>query len=380
MFREIRLLWYNPGFELEGKYPGGYRNLALAKALIRNGVSHIAIASPLLKGSQKISENLELVALPHNPFQIWKSLRRKVASGQINVVQERLGFYYMWSGLGIVVGKQAGLPVVVELHECPFCFKDKLLQYLRLRYALKSCNKFLIVSNVIRQHIPLSKGEQGKIIPMPNGYDAFIASEAASSQSGFAEELVHRKRRVIGYFGALTIDKGVNVLLDLICSLENERFFFIIAGHGSLEYKVRAVQSRFPERLKFLGRIPQMDVYSLMSICDATLALYPYEIRNGCPQFVNPLKVYESLAVGTGVVISKIVKDALPAEIAKLCTVSKLNPPDILQAFESVCNKNLTQPTVTSQVVRNYSWDSIACRMLIPLYKQAVAMEGCLLK
>jgi len=75
MVSETRLLWYFPSFELEGKYPGGYRTLALAKALVRNGVSHVVIASILLKESRKISDNIELFALPHNPLIVWKSLR-----------------------------------------------------------------------------------------------------------------------------------------------------------------------------------------------------------------------------------------------------------------------------------------------------------------
>jgi glycosyltransferase involved in cell wall biosynthesis len=291
-------------------------------------------------------------------------------------VQERFGCGYIWNGWGVLAGKKSGLPVIGELHEYPVYFKDKLLQYLPLRYALKNCDRFLIVSNVIMQRIPVTKDEENKIILMSNGYDASIVSGATSHQVELIKTLLPGKRKVIGYFGALTKDKGVDILLDLICSLENQQFFFILSGHGPLEDKVRAVQSRFPERVKFLGKIPQMDVYSLMSVCDATLALCPDEIRAGCPQFVNPLKVYESLAVGTEVVISEMVKNALPAEIATLCTISKLGPSDILQALEIACNKNSTQLSEKRKVIDNYSWDSIARRILVPLYRQTRVTQG----
>ena len=371
MVAEIRLLWYFPSFELEGNYPGGYRTLALANALIRHGISHITVASILLKESRTISSNLYLAALPHNPLMVWESLRGLTARRNINVVQERLGCGYFWNGWGVLAAKQAGLPAIGELHEYSIYFKDKLFQYLPLKYALKNCDRFMIINNMILQHIPVTEAEKNKITLIPNGYDSSMVSETTSNQVELIRTLLPEKRKVIGYFGALTRDKGVDILLDSICSLKNQRFFFIITGHGPLENEVRAVQSRFPERMRFLGMIPMMDVYSLMSLCDATLALCPPEIRQGYLQFVNPLKVYESLAVGTEVVISEMVKNALPSEIANLCTVSKLKPSDILQALEITCNKNSNHPSEKRKVIDNYSWDSIAQRILTPLYIQA---------
>jgi len=371
----INLLWYFPSFELGGSYPGGFRTLAIARALIRNGVSHISIASITLKESSKLSDNIDLVALPRNPFLVWKNLKNLVASEQINIVQERLGCGILWNDWGLFVGRKFSIPTICELHEYPTRFDDKLFQYFSLRYALRNCDRFLIINPIIAQHIPINKNEINKIVVMPNGYDASLASKSTLHKCEFINKSFFEKRKVIGYFGALTKDKGVDVLLDLICSLEIQPLFFIIAGHGPLESKVRAVQSRFPERIRFLGKIPQKNVYALMSICDATLALNPPEIRAGCPQFVNPLKVYESLAVGTSVVISKMVKKALPSVIVDMCTVSKLTSSDILQALEVVCDKDYGRPSEKCKEIDNYSWDSITRHFLIPLY-QACIKQG----
>jgi len=367
MIDKIRLLWYYPSFELEGKYPGGYRTLALAKALVRNGVSHVTIASILLKESRRVSNNIDLFAIHQNPLIVWKSLYKLIRSRDINIVQERLGCGVFWNGWGVLAGNQAGLPVVGEYHEYPFGLKYKLVDYPRLRYVLKNCDRFFIINNIISQYIPLRKKERSKIIIVPNGFDASVLPKTDTHQAELINTWVTEKRKVIGYFGALTKDKGVDIILNLVRYVDDQ-YLFLIAGRGPLEEDVKRLCRELPDKCKYLGLLSQEKVYHAMSLCDVTLGLYRKDLKPGQPQYGNPLKVYESLAVGTPVIISVSSLSMLSAEIAELCVASKLQIEKIAEALDLACKRKALLPII--DVLRKYSWDYIAKNISIPIYEE----------
>ena len=362
---KIRMLWYVPSFELGFSHPSNIGTLALSKALAHcDEVSYIGIASVRLKANTRFSEKIELISISQNPFFTYRELIKVIAKKKINLVQERLGCHLLSSDWGILAGNHMGLPTVGLIHEYPPTLLSKLLSFIRLRHTLKICDRLLVINKIILQYIPLRKNEFNKVQFIPCGYDLSIFP---SNNTCSVKELIPINKKIVGYFGTLSKDKGVDIVLDLIHHAD-DRYFFLIAGNGPLEYEVRQVARLHPEKCKYLGRLTQKDVYHFIKLCDVTLALYRKELRRGRPQRGSPMKVFDSLAIGTPILISKPTVNMLPQEVSKLCIISGLELNEIKKNLEMACTTRADRSSVVN-VMRKYSWDYIAKNTLIPLFK-----------
>jgi glycosyltransferase involved in cell wall biosynthesis len=361
------MLWYVPGFESQFLRPCSISTLALGKALACcDEFSYVGIASPQLNVAAQLSDKLELIPISKNPFFIFRQLRRTIEEKDVNLVQERLGCHYLFSDWGILAGNHMGLPTIGILHEYPPTFTSKLLAKVRLRHSLKICNKLFVINKVILQYIPLQKNELTKVGLIPNGYDGSIL---ASLDVDSSVDMFPMNKKLVGYFGDLSENKGVNIMLDLIRHAD-DNFFFLIAGRGLLEKEVKRLSEIFPEKCGYVGHLKQKEVYSIMSLCDVTLALLPQDLKKGYPQYVNPLKVYESLAVGTPVVISEPTLSMLPQDIADLCVVaSGIELEGLFNKLDVACRRKADEASM-SAVMRKYSWNYIAKNILIPIYEK----------
>jgi glycosyltransferase involved in cell wall biosynthesis len=365
---KIRLLWYLPTFELGFSHPSSIGALAISKALAHNDeISYIGIASVRLKSNTRLSEKIDLISVSQNPFFTYRDLREAIAEKKINLVQERLGCHYLFNDWGILAGNDMGLPTVGLIYEYPPTLLSKLLSYIRLRHTLKICSRLLIINRIILQNIPLRKDEINKVKFFSCGYDLPLLP---SNNVCPDKELPPINKKIVGYFGDLSKNKGVDIMLDLI-RYTNDTYLFLIAGNGPLGPEVKRVARLLPEKCKYLGRLPQKDVYQIMKICDVTLALYRKELRRGYPQCGSPMKVFDSLAVGTPVIISKPTVYMLPQEISDLCIISDLELNDIINKIEMVCATGAHEAgrSLSVDVLQKYSWDYMAKKVLIPLYR-----------
>jgi len=372
----VRLLWYIPGFESQLLRPCSIRALAIGKALTQcNELSFLGIVSPQLNAPAQLSNRLELIPISKNPIFIFRQLINIIKKKDVNIVQERLGCHYLYSDWGILAGNYMGLPTVGELHEYPPTFLSKVLSYIRLRHSLKACDRIFVINKIILRYLPLRQDELKKIIKkvvlIPNGYDASIACNITDLK--LINAAFPRDKKLVGYFGDLNEKKGVDVILDLIQHID-DRFFFLIAGRGQLEREVKRLSQLFPQRLKYLGYLSPEKTYYFMSLCHVTLALYPQKLKTGKPQYVNPLKVYESLAVGTPVVISEAVLSMLPREVADLCVVvSRTGLKELFTALDVACRQKFEKKTKFAAVLQKYSWDYLAKNLLAPTYEALIS-------
>lgn len=99
----------------------------------------------------------------------------------------------------------------------------------------------------------------------------------------------------LGYFGGLEVDKGVQVLLDLVPRMP-PKWKLVVTGVGSLTGALREIAARHSNAIEFHGAVPHQEVVRLMSTCDAIVNPHAAitEMNNG----VFPFKVCEALASG----------------------------------------------------------------------------------
>lgn len=108
-----------------------------------------------------------------------------------------------------------------------------------------------------------------------------------------------RKRKTFGYFGGLSADKGVQVLLDTLHQLPDD-WQLIIAGAGSLAPAFAELSRETPERVRFLGKLQPLDLIPVLCDCDCTVI--PLERISNQGKGVFPFKTFEYLVAGTHVI------------------------------------------------------------------------------
>lgn len=108
------------------------------------------------------------------------------------------------------------------------------------------------------------------------------------------EELAYQKQGYVLYFGRLSVEKGIDRLMEATRLLPHVPF--VIAGSGPEEDKVRASA---PENVRFVGF--QTGAALRRLIGEANLSVYLPILYENCP-----MSVLESVSLGTPVVANRI--------------------------------------------------------------------------
>ncbi|RZT21374.1 glycosyltransferase family 4 protein [Fictibacillus sp. BK138] len=171
---------------------------------------------------------------------------------------------YIWR-----IGKKLSIPVIHTLRD----------------YALIDPVKNKTLSNIISK-INIKRAQN---IDFVVGISNFIYKE--HTNKGFFKNIpvdrifnvVHTKKYkktylssntkglIIGYYGQLAENKGIQILIDIINNTkENLISKIYICGSGSFESKIKEL-SNFDKRIIFLGKTTKDEVYKLMAQSDLTI-------------------------------------------------------------------------------------------------------------
>lgn len=115
----------------------------------------------------------------------------------------------------------------------------------------------------------------------------------------------NHSQRIVGYFGALAIEKGIQVLLDLVPRLPPE-WRLVVSGTGPLSSEFESLGQLYPAQMTFHGRLNVIDLYEVMCQCDCTVI--PLEQIPGHDTGVFPFKTFEFIVAGTHVIASRLSK------------------------------------------------------------------------
>jgi glycosyltransferase involved in cell wall biosynthesis len=110
-------------------------------------------------------------------------------------------------------------------------------------------------------------------------------------------------QRTVGYFGGLAIEKGVQVLLDLVLRLP-PKWHLTVSGSGPLAYEFESLGKQYPEQMTFLGRVSETQLYETMCRCDCTVI--PREQITDSGVGVFPFKTLEYLVSDTHLIATRL--------------------------------------------------------------------------
>lgn len=167
-----------------------------------------------------------------------------------------------------------------------------------------------------------------------------IESHRTSLLPGFVSDAVVRLRctappftqphLTVGYFGGLTVEKGADLVADLVMKLTT-RANFIVTGAGTLENRFRVLANSAPN-LQFSGVVDDDQLFRLMGRCD--VILNPHRPIRDFGTGIFPFKVMEAIASGR-----MVISTQLPMEGLEDCLDSVIFVDPSVEAFAAaICD------------------------------------------
>jgi glycosyltransferase involved in cell wall biosynthesis len=115
----------------------------------------------------------------------------------------------------------------------------------------------------------------------------------------------NNNRIVVGYFGGLSVEKGVDQLLRIINKCD-KNIYFIICGAGKLLTDVKAIEKVSDGRLRCETNLEFGDMINLMSECD--ILVNPHKVSEELLDGLFPSKVLEAVGSGRMVISTRLPK------------------------------------------------------------------------
>ncbi len=245
---------------------------------------------------------------------------------QVRILLEWLKPAYIYERLclgnyvGAKLSQEMNIPYVVEYNGSEISMKRSFdgqgYQYeevylLAEDAAFRQATAISVVSKHIKTDLIKRGIEADKIFVNPNGVDTSVyqpfapeRKKAVRAELGWDDSHV-----VVGFTGTFGGWHGIDILaesLPLICRAE-ERVRFLLIGDGHYKHQIdeQIQKHHLQERVKCVGRVPQMDGVQMLGACDIYVSPHNSHMIDSS-FFGSPTKIFEYMAMGGGIVASDL--------------------------------------------------------------------------
>jgi len=188
------------------------------------------------------------------------------------------------------------IPILLELEDLPLARKREWknlkprLDQLCFNGMLKAATAFTAVNQAMLDRLPQDKPK----VLFPGIIDPVLVEFARNRVAPFS-----RPKRTLGYFGGLSERKGVGVLLELVQHLP-DGWDILVTGSGDMAAQFSAFSRRYPDRLRFLGRVGDREL--CQAICSADCMVIPREGIMTPGEDIFPFKTFEYIVSGSHII------------------------------------------------------------------------------
>jgi glycosyltransferase involved in cell wall biosynthesis len=183
---------------------------------------------------------------------------------------------------------------------------DLLERYERLN--LRAAARIFVVSDVERKNLEARGVPAEKIVVNPNGVDTDVFRPRIGGEDYREMYAVGESEVVAGFVGTFGPWHGVVQLAEAIKRIPaNVPVMFLLVGSGSLHGEVQALlrDEVAGLRVMFTGTVPHAQVPKLLDACDILVSPH-VPLADGSDFFGSPTKIFEYMAMGKGVVASRL--------------------------------------------------------------------------
>ncbi len=218
---------------------------------------------------------------------------------------------------GLAAARRLGIPFVYEMRGLedlmkvsrnPAFAETDAYRYLTglENHIVANADLTFVITEALRVEMIRRGGPAERIEVLPNGVNT-ADFEPRPRDEELQAELGLTGRTVIGYAGGLVDYEGLDLLLEAVVLLKQERtdFGVVVVGDGHYEGRLRqlAVDLDVTDVVTFTGRVPHAEVPRYLSIFDITP--FPRLPLPVC-ELISPIKPFEAMSMGKAVISSSV--------------------------------------------------------------------------
>jgi glycosyltransferase involved in cell wall biosynthesis len=246
---------------------------------------------------------------------------------------------------------------------------DLLERYERLN--LDAAARIFVVSDVERRNLEARGVAAEKIVVNPNGVDVERFRPGVGGGEARRELGIRDDEVVAGFVGTFGPWHGVEKLAEAISLIPaNVRARFLFVGSGSLHVEVekRLTAEAASGRVIFTGAVGHDRVPGLLDACDILVAPH-VPLADGSEFFGSPTKIFEYMAMGKGIVASRlgqigeVLVDGATALLVKPGDVEELRA-GIMRLIEDEGLRVALGVKARDVAEKEYTWTHNAQRVL----------------
>lgn len=319
-----------------------------------------------------IRPSRRLFDFPRLASQIEYNLRFSL--GALGVIrQEKPQFLYQRSSQnnfsGVLLARLTGVPLVLEYNSSArwarlsgkrssWSFVENLCD----RINLNGADVIAVVSEELKARLARAGISPVRIVVNPNGVNPEAFSDTVDAS--FVKALLPPDRIFVGFIGIFGQWHGVLTLAESVkYVLEQEpRAHFLIIGDGVLKEEMVAILRRDSAiaAVTFTGVVAHEDAPRYLNACDILVS--PHEdMADGSPFFGSPTKIFEYMAMGKGIIASRVGQlGQILEDERNALLVEQRNPRDLARAIVELIRSSDKRMELGREarriVIEMYTW------------------------
>jgi glycosyltransferase involved in cell wall biosynthesis len=251
--------------------------------------------------------------------------------------------------IGYITAKLFKIPFVFDIYDDYRTFGTNKLPLMKTFFELAVKKADLVICSSNPLHKQLSEKNRSCIV-VENGVDTerFCPTSIADARKKTG---VSNDKIVVGYFGALAKNRGIETLVQAVNSLKTDlpQISLLIAGKNDLEISLNK------SYLDYRGEVEQEDIPLFINASD--VVVIPY-IPDPQVNMSNPCKLAEYLSCETPIVATKVsdLENLLGTLPEALCLPS--NTEDMVRAI-----KWQLENRKTISLPNNLTWEALGTKL-----------------
>lgn len=248
-------------------------------------------------------------------FEFTRGVQKYLGSNTPHIFYQR---HCALSIAGALLSRRLKVPLILEYNGSEVWIADHwdpnpLRNWIRFceEVTLRCATRIIVVSEVLREDLVKKGIETDRIRVNPNAVDPDYFYPGRGRALGRRQLDVATDEVLVGFVGSFSLWHGIEVLQQAIVRLLNEvlpcRLRFVLMGDGLLHGEMRAALATYEAKgeVIFTGPLTRDKVAEYLDASDILVSPH-IPMPDGSRFFGSPTKIFEYMAMGKGIVASRL--------------------------------------------------------------------------